>query len=434
MFMDSTIGLHASPGVNISNGLNSGGDEIGVPQIIPLVKSESLFNQEGSILSQVENVSLEVRDVKRPEPDLWKDQYSNELAVIRGLCKKRFFTVDDESLLNMCSAMRFAGIKSLQDAVDLKLEIIPPGPVFHTWYAYRGTTIFDGANNGRKLNYVDRISEEASFLENVGIPVFIVYTENSMSEEQVQVMRSLFSDHPNIVTLSIEQDLRRLPLAASYQEQMLGDPHHLDGIRGSVLMNRRMVLKILNDKASKENKIKFSERLKALGAYSLIYSDIDNLFLRKPPFMLAYSSFVKCPLFRDDATRMIKAANPSALSYLPHHGGAGASINDIDSIKTRSSALYDELLRLPLDTSLPVWRYDIGFYMVGRYFCEQPVSVTKGYLNEKGEYRNDCLKFYDMKQANSPSEQQYATVARLHGLQLVNYLYVGRDLSYRDDP
>ncbi|WP_230459794.1 hypothetical protein, partial [Sansalvadorimonas verongulae] len=64
-----------------------------------------------------------------------------------------------------------------------------------------------------------------------------------------------------IVTLSIEQDLRETPIVSSYKRQALRDYHHLDGVRGSVIMNYEKVLLALGEKAERENKVEFARKL-----------------------------------------------------------------------------------------------------------------------------------------------------------------------------
>ena len=386
-------------------------------------------------LTLIDDTPLKERTTSKLNPQdqktqQWKHQYKNEIEIINSLCEMKSLNIDDWSLQNMACAMRFSGVDSLQKAMDLKLDIIPPGPVFHTWYAHKGTTIFDGHNNARKIDYVDRISREATLLERWKIPLFIVYTENSMTEDQIQTMRSLFKNHPNIVTLSIEHDLNDLPMAQLYQKQELHSNIYLDGIRGSVIMDYERVLSALDRKAIQEGKNEFSERLTALGNRSIIYSDIDNLLLRRPPYILSFSSFVKCPLFIDHTATHFKATGSSLLSYLPHHGAKSASKDDLETIRTNSSTLYDELLDHPFDSSNSVWCFDVGLYMVGRNFLRHPKTITERYLDKDGHYQHDFFKFKDVSASNSPLPKNHTTISRLHGLQLVKSIYVGQDQSW----
>ncbi|WP_230460528.1 hypothetical protein, partial [Sansalvadorimonas verongulae] len=106
------------------------------------------------------------------------------------------------------------------------------------------------------------------------------------------------------------------------------------------------------------------------------------------------------------------------------------SVDDLEEVRACSSTLYDELLHLPLDISNPIWGFDCGFYMVGHNFVREPQNVSECFLDGGGNYVHDFLKFMDVVDSNSAPLEHKTTISRLHGLQLVNYLYVGQDLTW----
>ena len=152
------------------------------------------------------------------------------------------FEVDDDSITNMAEALKFAGIDTLKCVESMNLQIIPPGPVFHTWYAYKGTTLFDGINNDEKFDYVKQLNDQALRLAEWDIPMILVYTNNSMTEDQVERMDSLFENHPNIVVLNIERDLADLPISHRFLVQKEKESMYLDGIRSEVIMDFERIL------------------------------------------------------------------------------------------------------------------------------------------------------------------------------------------------
>ena len=195
--------------------------------------------------------------------------------------------VDDESRLVMAEGLEFSGINTLEQAESLNLRIIPPGPVFHTWYAKYQTGLFDGKNNPnhlKELNYVERVSEQADRLKQWGIPVILIYLERNMPPLELNKMRTLFSNHENILVMSLEHDLTSLRCTAyytsCYHENLLDDPRY------SLCREFSEVLSLSQKKAKSVGKTLLLYNLLELGGLSIIYSDIDNTFLRRPMFQL----------------------------------------------------------------------------------------------------------------------------------------------------
>lgn len=196
-------------------------------------------------------------------------------------------TVDDTSCLAMAEALEFSGIDTLEQAKSSNLRIIPPGPVLHTWYAKYKTGIFDGENNPshvKGLNYVARISEQADRLKEWAIPVIIVYLEQDMPLLELKKMQTIFSNHENILVMSLEHDLTSLRCTAyytsCYHENLLDDPRY------SLCREFSEVLSLSQKKAKSVGKTLLLYNLLELGGLSIIYSDIDNTFLRRPMFQL----------------------------------------------------------------------------------------------------------------------------------------------------
>ena len=206
-------------------------------------------------------------------------------------------TVDDASRLAMTEALKFSGIDTLEQAKSLNLKIIPPGPVLHTWYAKFQTGLFDGKNNPshvKGLNYVERVSEQADRLKEWGIPVILVYLERDMPPLELNKMQTIFSSHENILVMSLEHDLISLESTAHYKSPNANQL--LDDLRFSLCREFPEVLSLAQKKAESVGKTLLLHNLLALGGSSIIYSDIDNTFLRRPMFQLAaYGGRNVCP-------------------------------------------------------------------------------------------------------------------------------------------
>ncbi|WP_257296329.1 hypothetical protein [Endozoicomonas sp. YOMI1] len=199
--------------------------------------------------------------------------------------------IDDFSLENMAAALFYSGISSYGEMKQLGLKIIPPGPVFHTWYAYHGLTLFDGINNTRRLDYVKLIDEEASRLSEQGIPLLLIYTNNSMTESQIKTMNSLFADHDNVLVLSIEEDLSDLPMVEKFKFQETESISLMDCVRVCAIVYAKKVLIAAKCKAKETSKDLLLKRLSSWEDKSLTYNDIDNVLMRPRAFKIAENGF-----------------------------------------------------------------------------------------------------------------------------------------------
>ena len=59
--------------------------------------------------------------------------------------------------------------------------------------------------------------------------MIVIYTTNSLTEDQIITMDSIFDNHPNIIMLNIERDLFDLPLSQRFLIQKTGEGMYLDG-------------------------------------------------------------------------------------------------------------------------------------------------------------------------------------------------------------
>ena len=199
---------------------------------------------------------------------------------------RRICSIDKESLESMAEAIEFSGITSVKEAQKYNLQLIPPGPIMHTWFARYGTGIFDGSNNppnAQGLDYVSRIIEQSERYNQWGIPLIILYAKKDMKESEQVKMRDLFSDNKNILMLCIEEDFS----AFSWASNLIMNMDNIDDIRYSALFNFKDVLQVAESKALEKRKIAICTKISDLQSLSLIYTDIDNTFLRKPLFKLA---------------------------------------------------------------------------------------------------------------------------------------------------
>ena len=199
----------------------------------------------------------------------------------------------------MALALEFSSIDHIDTAHAMELQIIPPGPVFYTWTAIHGTTIFDGINNPGQyqgLNYVDNISSEADKLAKQGIPVLVIYTEVGMTQDQIQKMNTLFEKHSNIITMSIESDLKNL-LPESMEIFEAEFPiQYLDNLRLAVISNTDAVFERAQYKASLENKPLVQAYFHNNNVQSIFYSDMDNQWLAPIPYIVAPRGEVAAPI------------------------------------------------------------------------------------------------------------------------------------------
>ncbi|UYM17938.1 hypothetical protein [Endozoicomonas euniceicola] len=225
-----------------------------------------------------------------PLPDI-----SQQKEIVQKLVQLQILDakIDSFSLENMATALFYSGINSFDEAQSLNLKIIPPGPIFHTWYAYHGTTLFDGKNNEKGFDYVSLIAEEASRLSKDNIPVILIYTNNSMSKEQIETMNNLFADHSNILVISIEEDLSESAMVEKFSKQETKSVDLMDLIRVCAIVDAKYVLSVAKHKSKQIGKKLFHEKLSLWEDKSLRYIDIDNVLIRPATFQIAENGFCK---------------------------------------------------------------------------------------------------------------------------------------------
>ena len=101
-------------------------------------------------------------------------------------------SIDEESWRNMADSLKFSGVNSLEKAIAMNLRVCPPCPVFHTWAALHGTSIFNGLNTPQKfngINYTQRILEEGTELGKNDVPLFIVFSDMNLTKSQIDEMK-----------------------------------------------------------------------------------------------------------------------------------------------------------------------------------------------------------------------------------------------------
>ncbi|MCW7555030.1 hypothetical protein NX722_20870 [Endozoicomonas gorgoniicola] len=285
-----------------------------------------------------------------PLPDI-----SQQKEIVQKLVRLQIpdAKIDSFSLENMAAALFYSGINSFDEAQSLNLKIIPPGPIFHTWYAFHSTTLFDGKNNEKGFDYVNLIAEEASRLSKDNIPVILIYTNNSMSKDQIETMNGLFADHSNILVISIEEDLSESAMVDKFSKQETKNVELMDLIRFCTLVDAKYVLSVAKQKSKQEGKDLFYENLSLWEDKSLTYIDIDNILIRPSTFKIAENGFCKTShlhtklyLIKNPKHNKLAAAEKERATrhnahfeYLQNDQPA-----DIENLKNKSENLYRYLV------------------------------------------------------------------------------------------
>lgn len=356
-------------------------------------------------------------------------------------------TVDDESRQTMAEALAFSGIDTLEQAESLNLRIIPPGPILHTWYAIYHTGLFDGKNNPhhvKGLNYVVRISEQADRLKEWGIPVLLVYLERDMPSSELMKMQEVFSEHENILVMSLERDLTSLKSADYFKHTELCDL--LDDPRYFLCAEFPELLRLAGKKAESSGKRLLLKNLKALGGHSMIYSDIDNTFLRKPMFQLAkYGVRNACP-FREEFSlqkdNILKNYSSTQKLYdiarrhkdIFSHEGVICKRKErlpTDTLKYKADSLYkylvsDEarenyrLLEPGLDTDMRLFLHESAGYIA---LDKEALSIVEPPSNRIFAGNRWMNALTDKQDLNNQ-------LLNLHGLQQLRQIHIGRDLTW----
>lgn len=258
---------------------NRGGAQKHLPETAQQLKNEFGHNRTAS------------RCVSLISAKKARDYYTQLAKNIVATVDPDFFdSIDEESWGNMADSLKFSKVDSLEKAIDMNLRVCPPCPVFHTWAALHGTTIFNGSNNPkhyRGIDYVQRILEEGSKLGEDGIPLLIVFSDMDLTSDQIDDMKDEFSQHDNILCVSLETDLQLKFIKELEKYASTMTVEFMDSIRVVVSQNISKVISFCIAKAKYEGKTNLAARLENLGSNYLFYSDIDNQWLSKPPFILA---------------------------------------------------------------------------------------------------------------------------------------------------
>ncbi|WOG29772.1 hypothetical protein [Endozoicomonas sp. 8E] len=278
---------------------SSGGYILAYPEMLADAPSRNradaekyLPNLDEYTENQSVNKDLSSRCISLAHTENNDDNHHLKVAknIVFNLDRTLFESIDEESWKNMADSLKFSGIDSLEKAIAMDLRVCPPCPVFHTWVALHGTTIFNGLNNPEKLagiNYVQRILEEGTNLSKSDIPLLIVYSDKNLTTSQINEMKAEFKDHDNILCISFETELQLKFIAQLERYASSIDFHFMDSIRIIVSQNITKTISFCINKAKSENKTELANRLEKLGFNHLFYSDIDNQWLSRPPYILA---------------------------------------------------------------------------------------------------------------------------------------------------
>ena len=259
--------------------------------------------QEGTIITKEEGCSLYCRRIAteanahlpifHPHPDL-----KRHLDIVLTLAKKQMgddlSCLNNESIYSMASGLYAAEINTLEEAEKLGLIIVPPGPVFHTWYALIRTTLFNGQNNIKGYNYVETIKKEADFFRKFQLPVLLIYSILEMTDEQTQIMSQLFSEHDNIITLCLETDFPKHQMTTTLATRSDYICERSDDIRFMTLQHKDEVLKKAAAKARSSGKLSIANSLESQKSQTLVYSDIDNIIIRPDLYIMTSLGAIGC--------------------------------------------------------------------------------------------------------------------------------------------
>ncbi len=221
-------------------------------------------------------------------PDL-----SRYKSIVNRLAERKLSgtVLDAESVESMSSALCMSGIDSLERALELELDFIPPGVFFHTWYPLHKTTLFDGKNNTKELNYIDQTIEEAELLERHNLPLLLIHSTHTLGVDEAEYMKDLFQDQKNILNLHIEEDFR-----GEYPDQKLSKMAHgvkrMESLRFCVLLDAENVLGIAVEKANRTGKKDLAARILKLSGQSITYLDFASSLLRPYLYELATPSIL----------------------------------------------------------------------------------------------------------------------------------------------
>ncbi|WP_257279725.1 MULTISPECIES: hypothetical protein [unclassified Endozoicomonas] len=360
------------------------------------------------------------------------------------LCTQSDLDVDVVSYQTMIDSLKFSGIDTWEQVESLNLRIVPPGPVFHTWWAKYGTGIFDGSNNPehiKGLNYVRRIEEQAEKLKQWDVPVFIVYLERDMQESELIKMRTLFKKHENIIMLSLEKDLDFLSDCKYCLET--NSSQLIDDVRCVICKEFPFVLSAVKNKAKEESKFEYIKRLELMKGKSIIYSDIDNTFIRRPLYQIAANGF-RLGSVVSNRFRFVNSFHsdhvPSRIArhinYFLHEGFYCEKMQRFNSDYLLKSAdsLYEYLssgeafdsykeMAGSLDLNkCSIFGNDIGYIIMDQKALDRGEKLFTGLSG---------LEWINAFENRQPLDFR---VENLLGLQQIKQLHYGRDGTWRHEP
>ncbi|WP_257291826.1 hypothetical protein [Endozoicomonas sp. ONNA1] len=415
----------------------------------------------------LEHKVLSLRSISLAPTEKDKDHHYIALAKNIVANESPFFlnSIDDESWKNMADSLKFSNINSLEKAIAMDLRVCPPCPLFHTWVALHGTTIFNGLNTPKRLrgiNYVERILKEGTDLSKNDIPLFIVFSEMNLTESQINEMKGEFKDHDNILCISLETDLQlKFPKPLEKHASSMSF-EFMDSIRLVVSQHITETISFCIDKAKSENKIKLANRLEKLGTNYLFYSDIDNQWISKPPHILASHGIFSQPTISrslpliyiksedekklSDVDRKLLERHRSFFSELPYlykrnsekwstdkakklfdyilSGEAECNFKHLSKQITHISPIYTCLFNIDEGVS---WEGENSCFFVAEHSKE---VFLRGAL--KTPWRIDLHQKPTSKLADDSynPDLYYKEAHSLIGMQLLKYYYHGHDFTW----
>ncbi|WP_422414052.1 MULTISPECIES: hypothetical protein [unclassified Endozoicomonas] len=381
--------------------------------------------------------------------------------IVFTLDRTYFDSIDELSWRNIADSLKFSGIDTLEKATAMDLKVCPPCPVFHTWAALHGTTIFDGKNNPERLNglnYVQRILKEGTELSKNDIPLFIVFSDKALKESQINEMKASFKDHDNILCISLETDLQlKFPKELDWHTAYMGFMF-MDCIRIVVSQHITKTINFCIDKAKSENKINLANRFEKLGTNFLFYSDIDNQWLSKPPYIIASHGMFTQPtlsetlplygikdcdadkLFDDD--KSILTRHRSFFSDFPYHNTGRTVTWSSDKAKN----LFDYILSGEAESNFKhlsnqiahisskfnyLLRIDKGVSWKGDNSCFFVADHSKDVFYRGASKRVSVIDLHEKPDGKCANPDPYYREAHsLVGMQLLKYYSHGHDFTW----
>ena len=421
--------------------------------------TEQLNNEFGRKRAASRSISLiPAKKVRDHYTQLAKD-------IVATVDPDLFDSIDEESWGNMADSLKFSSVDSLEKAITMDLRVCPPCPVFHTWAALHGTTIFNGSNNPKRytgINYVQRILEEGSKLAEDGIPLLIVFSDKDLTSDQIDDMKDEFSQHDNILCVSLETDLQLKFIKQLEKYASTMSVEFMDSIRVVVSQNISKVISFCIAKAKSEGKINLAARLENLDSNYLFYSDIDNQWLSKPPFILAPHGIFTQPELStslslvkliekkietlSDSDRQRLDVHRSYFSHLPYFNNDKSKCWSTDKAKKLFSYIFSgeaesnfHYLSKQIANISPYYEYlserDSPVSWHGENSCFFVAEHSKD-IFLKGALKRPCIIDLHEKPISNAADDiynpdpYYREAHSLIGMQLLRYYYQGHDFTW----